>query len=55
MFWLVTPCSLICDSRFYEYPTSALQMEAVNFFEMCIPAVLYGVIALRSSEWTHFN
>jgi len=55
VFWVVTPCSLVCDSRFYEDPTSALQMEAVNFFESSIPAVLYGVIAARSSVWTHFN
>jgi len=47
VFWVVTPCSLVCDSRFHEDPTSALQMEAVNFFEMFIPAVLYGVIACQ--------
>jgi hypothetical protein len=39
VFWVVTPCNLACD-RFNEDPTFALQMEAVNFFEMFIPAVL---------------
>lgn len=55
LFWVMTPCSLVCDSRFDEDPTSALQMEAVNLFEMFIPAVLYGGIAARSSVCTHFN
>ena len=55
MFWVVTPRNLVCDSRFDEDPTSALQMEAVNFFEMFIPAVLYVVMAARSSVWTNFN
>jgi hypothetical protein len=55
VFRVVTPCSLVRDNRFYEERTSALKMEAVNFFEMFVLAGLHGVLAAKSSVWADCN